>query len=89
MNDLQEYIGERIVLDTNTDVLYLGKLVSVEKEYVGLENADVCWVNDLRSTREQYLMEAAKQGIRKNRTHVEVKNSVIISVSRLKDIIRF
>lgn len=89
MKDLNEYIGNLVVLDTNTDVLYLGKLVSVEKEFVGLDDADVCCLRDLRSTREQYLVEAAKQGIRKNRTHVEVRSGVIISVSLVKDIIRF
>mgnify|MGYP006303037283 CR=1 FL=1 len=89
MKHLRELIDQKVVLDTDTPFLYLGDLVSADEDFVTLSGADACYCEEIGSTREQYLVEAAKYGIKKNRKQVHVRNTAIVSVSRLEDIIKF
>ncbi len=83
----QKYIGDEVVIDTASSFLYIGRLSSVDEWAVTLEDVDVHDRAEGPSTKERYVMETRRSGIRSNRKHVVVRKNMIVSFSRLVDII--
>ena len=86
---LNELIGQRIVIDTPYSLQYIGLLVRFNTEFVELHDVDVHDANHTKNTKEQYVMEAARGINNSNRKSVLVKQTTIISLSRLDDILVF
>ncbi len=86
---LTELIGQKIVIDTPYSIQYIGKLIRFNQEFVELQDVDVHDANLTKNTKEQYLIEAARGIVNNNRKAVLVKQTAIISVSRLDDILVF
>ena len=84
---LEELIGCEVVLDTGGPVVFLGRLISCEPAGFWLEDADLHNADEGHATREQYIAEAARDGIRVNRRHIFVLAQAVISVSALCDVI--
>lgn len=85
--ELKAIVGQPVVLDTASPMVYLGTLVSVEANGLWLEDADVHHTHEGHATREQYITESAIDGVRVNRRRVFVYGSTILSVSRLVDVV--
>jgi len=85
-DDLKKFIGENVIVDTDSHLLYLGKLTDVAPGHITLEDVDVHSHHDAHSSREIYLMDAKKFGIRQNRTATVVLMSRIVGISRLDDV---
>ena len=83
---LEEYLGQQVVIDTLSTFIFIGKLVRIDRVYLTLEAVDVHDTTDSSSTKDHYIMEAHKLGVRTNRGGVKVRSAVIISVSLLKDV---
>lgn len=81
-----DLIGERVVLDTACPVVYLGTLASVDEYFIALEDADIYDVNETQATKAMLLMEARRNGIVPNRDEIRVKQTAVLSLSRLRDI---
>lgn len=88
-DDLDDLVGSAVVVDTATSFIYLGVLKAVGEHFLMLEDVDVHDGNDGYSTKEIYVLEARKFGIRKNRAEVRVRRQQIISISRLDDVIAY
>ncbi len=86
---LRELEGEDVVLDTDSPYLYIGMLAEVDEWSIRLEDADVHDANETRTTKEVYLLEARKYGVKKNRHNVIVRADKVISISRLSDVIEY
>ena len=86
---LQQLIGHTIVIDTPYSIQYIGKLVRFNNEFIELHEVDVHDASTTKNTKEQYLMEAARGINNNNRKAVLVKQSTVISLSRLDDILVF
>ena len=86
---LEKLIGQKIVIDTPYSVQYIGKLIRFNAEFVELQDVDVHDANHTKNTKEQYLIEAARGISNNNRKSVLVKQTTIISLSRLEDILVF
>lgn len=84
---LDELVGCDVVLDTPGSIVYLGRLVSYSGEGFWLEGADMHNTSEGHAPREQYIVEAARDGIRVNRERVFVFRHVVISVSALSDVV--
>jgi len=76
------------VLDSAGPWLYLGVLTSVEEHGFWLEQADVHNVDEGHATREQYVVESGRDGIRVNRNRVFVLRSTVVSLSALSDVVQ-
>ncbi len=88
MNDpLERMLNEPVVLDTDTPIVYLGLLKEVTPLTFVLTEADMHDCRDGHATKEQYLHESREKGITVNRRQVVVMRSVVISVSRLADVV--
>ena len=88
-DELSEYMGDNVVVDTATPLIYIGRLSSIGTGFLTLDDVDVHDVNEGASTKEIYAMEAKKFGVKKNRSSTKVRIDIIISISRLSDIIDY
>jgi hypothetical protein len=86
---LEEYIGHPVVIDTHTPYVVLGTLKAVERDYLTIADADVHDGAGSSTTKDRYVMEAKKLGVCVNRREAKLRTDVIISVSRLDDVITF
>jgi hypothetical protein len=82
-------IGKTVVVDTDSRFVYLGTLDRVEEHFVVMKNVDAHERGESPSTKEQYIMDAKKFGVTPNRKEVSVRKDMVVSVSKLDDIIGF
>ena len=87
--EIEPLIGRQVVVDVQAPYLYIGTLEKVGADAVVLSNADVHAFRDSQTTTELYLLETKKNGIRPNRAVVHVMRSVVVSISRLDDVILY
>ena len=93
MNDpsksLGEFVGKEVVLDTRGTFVFMGTLESVDACFYVLAEADVHDGSEGASSKEIYVLEALKYGIRQNRHRVFVRTDEVISLSLLSDVIEY
>ncbi len=82
----EEFVGREVVLDVSSPFVYVGTLVAHDDRYLILENADVHDLRDTASTRELYVLDSKRHGIRSNRRRVLVRIEEVVSLSALEDV---
>ncbi len=85
----KRYLDQAVVVDTDSQFVYLGVLARVEDNFIVLSQADVHDRREGPSTKEQYVMEAKRFGIRPNRREVAIRKETVVSLSRLDDVILY
>lgn len=80
-------VGQRVVLDTEGPIIYLGTLREAGLEGYWLEQADIRDKSEGHVSKERYAYEAKINGIRSNRRRIFVCAHVVISASALDDIV--
>ncbi|MGD8227605.1 MAG: hypothetical protein PVH82_02855 [Desulfobacteraceae bacterium] len=86
---IRGYCDKNVVLDTNSNFLYIGKLEDVGDQFIILRDADVHDRRESPSMNEKYIIEAKKFGVRCNRKQVHIRIEEVISVSLLDDVIEY
>ena len=86
---LEGYVGKDVVLDTRAPIVYLGRLEAVDEWFFSLADVDVHDMTEARSTKEKYILEARKYGVKKNRHAALVRRDEVISLSKLDDVIAY
>ena len=86
---LESLLGNQVVVDVKAPYVYVGILHVVGADALVLADADVHPCEDSQSTREFYVLETKKNGVRANRRMVHVMRSQIVSISRLNDIVDY
>ena len=86
LEQLQALIAEQVVVDVAAPFVYLGTLKSVGLGLLVLSDADVHDLRDAEITREIYVLNSARDGIRRNRKEVSVRWDVVLSISRIADV---
>ena len=89
MTEFEEFAGHEVVVDTKTPILYIGTLAAAEENFLVLEDVDVHDINDTQTTKELYILEAKKFGVKKNRSRVHLCRDQVVSISRLDDVIKY
>lgn len=84
---LDALIGRQIVVDTSSPYVYIGTLAGHDHRYVILEQADVHDLRDTTTTRENYIVDSRRFGVRPNRDRVYVRIGDVVSLSALDDVI--
>ena len=79
--------GREVVLDAISPYVILGRLTGEDHRYLLLEDADVHDLRDTKTTRELYVVESKRHGIRANRRRVWVRRDEIVSISALDEVI--
>jgi hypothetical protein len=84
---IEPLVGRQVVLDLPGTLVYLGRLEAVRGDCLVLADADVHDTRDAHHTKEQYINEARRLGIRRNRDRVYVNAADVVSVSLLSDVV--
>jgi hypothetical protein len=84
-----ELIGQEVVLDTAGQFVYLGILKRAGDNFLELDDADVHDSSQSPTSKEVYVIDARKYGIHKNRKNVFVRAALVVSISRLGDVIEY
>ena len=83
---LEDYLGKQVVIDTDSQLIIAGTLVAVDRHYLTLEDVDVHDTRDSSSTKDNYIMESHKYGLRINRGGAKVRLARVVSLSLLDDV---
>lgn len=86
---LKKFLNKKIVVDTRSSWIYIGTLESIGKNSIELSDVDVHDSKDTPTTKEIYLLDSKKTGIKSNRDRTFVSLDYIISFSPLKDVKSF
>jgi small nuclear ribonucleoprotein (snRNP)-like protein len=84
---LDEFVGEKIVVDLNSEYVCLGTLKKFDNHFLDLRNADLHDLRDTDTTRENYVVDSKRTGIKRNRKRVLVIRTEVVAVSRLDDVV--
>lgn len=84
---LDALLGREVVIDVSSPYVYVGKLTDADAKYFVLEHADVHDLRDTTTTRENYVVDSRRLGVRTNRERVLVRVDEVVSISALDDVI--
>ena len=84
---LQEYVGQKVVVDLRSTFVCLGTLSAVDEQFLDVRNADFHDLRDTDTTRELYVAESVATGIKRNRKRLLVFRSDVVAVTRLEDVV--
>jgi hypothetical protein len=87
--DLEQYLKQKIVLDTRSSWIYIGVLEAVTENSVVLSEVDVHDSKATSTSKELYVLESKTTGIKANRNLVYVNLDYVVSFSSLDDVIQF
>ena len=85
----KELIGQVVVVDTDSMFVYLGTLSRVEENFLVMTSVDAHDRRESPSTKDQYILETKKFGVNPNRKEVKVRKQMVVSVSKLSDVVDF
>jgi hypothetical protein len=83
---LDDLMGQDVVLDLIGPYVCLGRLERLDGLYFELRDADLHDLRDTSATRENYLVDSKRFGIRKNRKRVLVRRLEVVAISRFADV---
>jgi len=83
------YLNEIVVVDTTSRYVYLGRLSAATPLGLVLTDVDVHDLQDGTSSRDVYVLQARNDGVRENRGEVTIRADMVVSVSRLADVIQY
>ena len=90
MNEtLKPYLGKKIVVDTRSTWVYIGLLENINTGTIELSDVDVHDSSDTGSSKEIYLLDTRRSGVKANRDRVFINLDYIISFSPLEDVKHF
>ena len=87
--DILRHRGRAVVVDTDSNYLYIGKLLDVSGPFITLGEADVHDRRESSSMNEKYVLESKKYGVRSNRREVHIRFQRVVSYSLLEDVIDY
>ena len=78
---------KEVVIDLASQYVVLGTLISDEGPYLVLEDADVHDLRDSTTNREQYVVEARRNGIQANRKCTRLRKEEVVCIAKLEDVL--
>ena len=83
---LDEYLGEKVVIDLSGPFVCLGTLIRADDHFLELKNADFHDLRDTDTSRENYVAASVVSGVKRNRKRVLLMRREIVAVSLLADV---
>jgi small nuclear ribonucleoprotein (snRNP)-like protein len=84
--ELEALIGQVVILDLESSYVCLGTLEAIDPLFFALTDADLHDFRDSSATREVYVYDSARLGIRRNRARVLVRRDQVVALTRFADI---
>lgn len=83
---LTRFVGQIVVVDLRSTYVCLGTLVGVDRDFLELVDADLHDFRDSAATREVYIYDSVRLGIRRNRARILLRADEVVAVTRFADI---
>jgi small nuclear ribonucleoprotein (snRNP)-like protein len=83
---LEALIGQVVVVDLKSTFVCMGTLVSCDPQFLELRDADLHDFRDSPATREIYVYDSVRLGIRRNRTRVLIRQDDVLAIGRFDEI---
>jgi hypothetical protein len=83
---LSPLLGQVVVVDLKSTYVCLGTLVTLDQQFLELRDADLHDFRDSTATREIYVYDSVRFGIRRNRTRVLIRQNDVVAITRFTDI---
>ncbi len=83
---LESLLGQVVVVDLKSTYVCLGTLIACDDHYFELHDADLHDFRDSTATREVYVYDSARFGIRRNRERVLIRQDDVVAIARFEDI---
>ncbi|QVL32041.1 hypothetical protein KIH39_24930 [Telmatocola sphagniphila] len=84
---IQEYIGQKVVIDLRSEYVCLGTLIRVDEHFLELKNVDLHDLRDTDTSRENYVIASVKTGVKRNRKKLLLFRSELVAISLLEDVV--
>jgi small nuclear ribonucleoprotein (snRNP)-like protein len=78
--------GQVVVVDLKSTYVCLGTLASADEHFLELLDADLHDFRDSVATREIYVYDSVRYGIRRNRSRVLLRQDDVLAITRMADI---
>jgi hypothetical protein len=79
-------IGQVVVVDLSAPYVCVGTLVGQDATFLELTDADLHDFRDSAASREVYVYDSARLGVRRNRARVYLRRDEVVAITRLADI---
>ncbi len=83
---VEEFRGRVVVLDLRSPYVCLGTLTGADEEFLELRDADLHDFRDSSATREIYVYDSVRLGIRRNRERVLVRRDEVVGIGLFDEI---
>ena len=80
-------LGQVIVVDLVSTYVCLGTLAGLDRDYLEIRDADLHDMRDSTKTRELYVYDSIRLGIRRNRSRVLIRRSEVVAVTLFSEIV--
>ncbi|MBA3709662.1 MAG: hypothetical protein H0W83_12680 [Planctomycetes bacterium] len=84
---LKPYIGCVVVCDLDEFYLVIGTLTDVSDLHLAFVDADLHDHREANSTKEVYVMETRKIGVRVNRARLAIPLHRLVGISRMDEVV--
>jgi small nuclear ribonucleoprotein (snRNP)-like protein len=84
---LEEFVGKKVVVDLRSEFVCLGTLKHFDDHFLDLRNADLHDLRDTDTTRELYVVDSHRTGIKRNRKRLLLVRAEIVAVALLDDVV--
>ena len=85
--ELAGLVGQLVVLDLRATYVCLGTLKAINALFFVLDDADLHDFRDSSASREVYVYDSKRLGIRRNRARVLVRRDEVVAIARFADIL--
>lgn len=82
-----ELLGTEVVVDLVSPYVCIGRLDAIDDSWLVIADADLHDFRDSTATREVYVYDSARLGIRRNRSKAWVSRREVVAITRLRDIL--
>jgi hypothetical protein len=83
---IDEYLGEKVVIDLKGPFVCLGTLHRIDDHFLEVKGADFHDLRDTDTTRENYVAASVTTGVKRNRKKVLLFRTEVVAISRLTDV---
>lgn len=83
---LRDLLGQVVVVDLVSTYVCLGELVGLDEVFLELRDADFHDFRDGQASREVYVYESVRLGIRRNRARVLIRIADVAAICRIDDV---
>jgi hypothetical protein len=83
------FCGKVVVVDTDSRLVFLGTLSDVTSDFLKLKDVDVHDGAETSTSKERYIMDCKRFGVRPSRKEASVRISTVVSLSLIEDVIEY